>query len=473
MLRKVLTILLFSILWYTPVAGSSDVEQASTEKSINIGYIDMLKESNSYLVYNGLTYPLYEFLDTCYIPLTYVEHMGATLEKKNNNIVINYVNQNKAENVEKLLLPSKEIYLNPQSVYMNHVKSYSLLSNDTIFIPVTLLDAIWDLNEKKAIYYAKEHLYETVQYVAIDDQFITNQSETSLYLDVLDILWDGTSYIEHKRHIELEPFSKIKKEAFIEEMSHITYMTTFIEFINGIPTNVSPELIESQKNKQLFESYENAVTKYSKLTLFFRPTHIKATLKYNTGKLKEGDLVTLLWAEKRKYYVVQDEKGREHLLPWDSLLVKGKDWYASSKATTQQIEDYANTRGLTSETEYFVWTDLARQRTYVLKYDKHKWKLEQNFVCATGKDRNPTPSGVFAIQYAIPYFGLNHGYRCKNALVFFRDYMYHSVIFDKTGKYITKGQLGTQVSSGCIRLSEADSRWLYKNIPLETSVWIH
>lgn len=50
--------------------------------------------------------------------------------------------------------------------------------------------------------------------------------------------------------------------------------------------------------------------------------------------------------------------------------------------------------------------------------------------------------------------------------------MYHSVLFDKSGTYVIKSQLGMQASSGCIRLSEKDSKWLYDYIPVGTTVWI-
>ena len=74
----------------------------------------------------------------------------------------------------------------------------------------------------------------------------------------------------------------------------------------------------------------------------------------------------------------------------------------------------------------------------------------------------------------MPYFGLEKNFRCKNALVFFRNYMYHSILFDKSGTYIKSGQydLGRRVSHGCIRLAEKDSAWLYQHIPVGTTVWI-
>ena len=77
------------------------------------------------------------------------------------------------------------------------------------------------------------------------------------------------------------------------------------------------------------------------------------------------------------------------------------------------------------------------------------------------------------MDYQVPYFGMEHNFQCKYGVVFFRDFMYHSVLFDKTGEYVIKSQLGTHASSGCIRLSPTDSKWLYDHIPIGTPVWIN
>ena len=149
----------------------------------------------------------------------------------------------------------------------------------------------------------------------------------------------------------------------------------------------------------------------------------------------------------------------------------GKGW---QPATTMEIEDYVNLKGYESDTEYLIWTDIYRQLTYVFKGEKNNWNLVKSMKCSTGKNKSLTPTGEFKIEYKVPYFGMDKGYRCKNALVVFRDYMYHSILFDITGKYVRSGQyqLGARVSHGCIRLSEEDSKWLYTNIPEYTKVYI-
>lgn len=134
-----------------------------------------------------------------------------------------------------------------------------------------------------------------------------------------------------------------------------------------------------------------------------------------------------------------------------------------------------NLKGMESATEYLVWTDLARQRTYVFKGKVGEWQLVKTLICSSGKNRSLTPRGTYKTLYQVPYFGEARGYRCKNGIVIYRDYMYHSILFDKTGKYPKESvyQLGQRRSHGCIRLSEPDSEWLYKTIPMDTTVWIN
>lgn len=179
-------------------------------------------------------------------------------------------------------------------------------------------------------------------------------------------------------------------------------------------------------------------------------------------------------SRKRNYFVVKDKKGKKFQVPYNSIHIDG-DWGTlSSKPSAADIEDFVTLNQLESKTSYLLWTDIYRQRTHVLKKQEGIWHLEKTFVCSTGKNINPTPQGLYEVQYTIPFIGMDKGYRCKNALVFYRDYMFHSILFDKTGKYIKSGQyeLGQKASHGCIRLSEEDSAWLYQHIPVGSTVWI-
>ena len=105
-----------------------------------------------------------------------------------------------------------------------------------------------------------------------------------------------------------------------------------------------------------------------------------------------------------------------------------------------------------------------------------KWQIVKHFVCSSGKPSTPTPTGTYKLTRKVPSFGQNKGYCCKNAFGFIgTTYLYHSIIFDKTGTYLLegKGVLGKKASDGCIRLSPENSKWFYDHLISGSTVWIN
>lgn len=138
-------------------------------------------------------------------------------------------------------------------------------------------------------------------------------------------------------------------------------------------------------------------------------------------------------------------------------------------------EDTIRNMNLSSDTPYLIWTDLQSQKTYIFENKNNQWHLLKHFICSTGKSSSPTPSGTYKLTKKVPYFGVEKGYRCKNAFGFIgTTYLYHSVMYDVTGTYVLEGNgnLGTPASAGCIRLSPENSLWLYNNMLPGTTVYI-
>ena len=93
----------------------------------------------------------------------------------------------------------------------------------------------------------------------------------------------------------------------------------------------------------------------------------------------------------------------------------------------------------------------------------------------TERDSTPTPTGTFALTYKVPSFGQNKGYCCKYAFGFIgTNYLYHSIIFDRTGTYLLegKGVLGKKASQGCIRFSAENAKWFYDHLISGSTVYI-
>lgn len=86
------------------------------------------------------------------------------------------------------------------------------------------------------------------------------------------------------------------------------------------------------------------------------------------------------------------------------------------------------------------------------------------FTCSTGKN-NGTPLVVSKISYRDKFHLMNGNVYSQNAVRFYRGCMFHMVPSSKKRKdtLITSyyNKLGEQASSGCVRLTAADSEWIY------------
>lgn len=459
MKRKILLICFLVIMMSMPIYGKYE--------KIQLGLVE---ETNEVLIVGGYIYPIYTLQDHLYIPLSYFENMGCMVTKEGD--VIQILNAHKAcMDPSQINLKDQVATLSNEVIYVGHLKTYSIEANNQILVPVETVGLLWHIEKHQVAYQGEELFDSRLAAVTMDEEAIYNKSSEELYVKVNDIFWHNNVYEISERVLTIAPLSKISKwEGNLPE----GYMTTVILAINGMDTGAESLDKFGQINETLFKRYESEKHRQY-LTKLFPRCKVLGSFKYNVGEFKEKEQVEVWRAEKSYYYIVKDKQGKKVQVPCNSIHLDGLSGGASGKVTAKDIEDFVLLNEIKSDTNYLVWTDLCRQRTYVLYQDEAGWHLIKNLVCSSGRLDNPTPTGFFKVEYAMPYFGISRGFRCKNALVFYGEYMYHSILFDRTGNYIKSGQyeLGRPVSHGCVRLSEADSEWLYKNIPIGSSVWIY
>ncbi|MBQ9593784.1 MAG: L,D-transpeptidase family protein, partial [Lachnospiraceae bacterium] len=53
---------------------------------------------------------------------------------------------------------------------------------------------------------------------------------------------------------------------------------------------------------------------------------------------------------------------------------------------------------------------------------------------------------------------------------FYRDYRFHSVLYDKNDGRLRDGRLGRNLSLGCVRLAIENAKWIYDNVPERSKV---
>ncbi len=189
--------------------------------------------------------------------------------------------------------------------------------------------------------------------------------------------------------------------------------------------------------------------------------------------LKAGDRVELLQDRARQVYYIKHNTR----LGWaegDILNIPPDEAALTDRLTADEIEGYAQNMRFKSDTDYFVWVDIARQRTYVLKYDdKNVLRLERDILCATGKNQSPTTRGYFTVSdRGESFYNARLGSGAKYWVRFNGSYLFHSIALNSDGS-VKDAALGVRRSDGCVRMGMEDIKWFYNNIPEGTGVRVN
>ena len=161
-------------------------------------------------------------------------------------------------------------------------------------------------------------------------------------------------------------------------------------------------------------------------------------------------------------------------VPYDALFIPEDPETNPNRLTKEQLEEYANEVGkFESETNYYIWTDIDRQLTYIFEGGTGNWSLKYAWECATGTNFSPTTRGHYTISDRGSWFfteRLNSGLKWWTR--FNGGYVFHSVTYTKEG-LLYDDTLGVRASAGCVRLATENAKWIYDNIPEGTGVWVH
>lgn len=462
MVKKICSLVLLLSIFICPICYA--------QNQFEVVPIGMVEIEDKVFMDRDQYYPVLKVKDQFYFPLSSLEQMGVTLIEVDQIIYIETpIKRRELSSFSADSFQGKIAYMRQHPIYCNNIRSFALTVEEEVLVPLEALEAIWEIKDYAGTLVLEEKLQDMLQLIKIDRSGIQNKTDHLLPIQCSHLYWNGKAYESIQEYMLLEGMER--KEWYLDKDK--LYITTYIIQISELEVAEVSKTLYGQYHEPTFLQYSEFI-RLRELTQKFPPYKIEAQMKYNVKHFKENESVELCRGEKHTYFLVKDNEGKKHQVPYNSIRVIGEKGATLGKITTEDIEDFARLSNIESATDYLLWTDIYRQRTYVLRKQDMKWKLEKSFVCSTGKNHNPTPSGLYEVQYMIPYIGIEKGYRCKYALVFFRDYMYHSILFDKSGKYIKSGQyeLGSKASHGCVRLSEKDSEWLYTHIPVKTTVWV-
>lgn len=380
--------------------------------------IGTLSTSSIILDFDGQQLTTYTALEGNYILVSSLRDLGFSITYDSPTGVVNI---NSPAQINKVSssppdLSSKAYTLYSSPVWIGDFKTHALICDGNVLIPIGALRQLYhiDIDTNSTTY--KMNL-KTPLHITATASLIKNDLPTPISISIVDLYWDN-GFIMQPGQYDLNPFESLPRflDIVTPEKSNKLYITTLIQSATGRELNYNNTNMFGQTNAALFK-YASKLNEVSLLDLG-----------------DPIDMDTLIWAEST-----------------------------------------INQQSINSNTPYLVWTNINLQSTFIFKGTNGNWKLIKHFLCSTGKSSSPTPKGNFALTKKVPYFGVEKGYRCKNAFGFIgTTYLYHSVMFDKTGSYLLKGtgELGKPASAGCIRLSVANSEWFYSNLLSGTKVII-
>ena len=391
---------------------------AKNYESVTLG---TLKESNLKLIYDEAEINTYKAYDNNYVVVSDLKYLGCTVNYSPTEHLISISSPTYGELVPTAVTSDKSLISKPFSiynsgkVYINLFETQAITCNERTLIPLAALGSVGQLNiVGDACYFSPSEALP----VSTTQNSISNSSEYVLNVTVLDIYWNGAPLL-HPSTYTLDSYSTIERPLPINDADDCIYIASVVQSIQGENYLYNNTSYLGQLNSSMMEAYTKETT--------------KPVLTNDYGDAIEVTKVA-------------------------------------------EAENFVNNKGLSSPTKYLVWTNIAEQRTYIFQGSKQNWSLYKTFICSTGKNKTPTPTGTFALTYKVPSFGQNKGYCCKYAFGFIgTTYLYHSIIFDKTGTYLleNKGVLGKKASDGCIRFSAENAKWFYDNMLSKTTVYIN
>lgn len=148
------------------------------------------------------------------------------------------------------------------------------------------------------------------------------------------------------------------------------------------------------------------------------------------------------------------------------------EWAQKNDYSELEKNLFVNTKGYKSDTKYMIWVSIAYQRVNVFENIGGKWKLIRSSIVGTGKSSTPTPVGVYKTTYKQTGWHTS-SYSCFPIVRFWQGtgYAFHSRLYYPGSRTrLSDARIGFPISMGCIRMYDEDIRWLYDNIPTNTTV---
>ena len=201
---------------------------------------------------------------------------------------------------------------------------------------------------------------------------------------------------------------------------------------------------------------------------------VKVKKTVAASNLSSGGNITLKSGQK---LVVKSKKGSKvygYLNDGTSVRVKrsslkytGLD-RRSSDYSTEVKEQFINSKGLSSKSKYFIWISQYTYRVNIFKGSAGNWKLVSSHPCIVGRWNFRTSPGMRRIlqkrsagQYGGPVIVFTSGTGTTSNP---NGNAFHN--------FVDGNRTGAK-SHGCVRVSTSVLRYIYRNCPIGTSVFVY
>lgn len=136
---------------------------------------------------------------------------------------------------------------------------------------------------------------------------------------------------------------------------------------------------------------------------------------------------------------------------------------------------WVNAKGYSSTTDYLIWINLSMQRVNIFKGSAGAWVLEKSFIVGTGAPGRSTPVGVWKTTYKSWPGWTTSSYTVKPVIGFKSNtgYAFHSRLYRPGTTILSDSSIGYPVSHGCVRMYDADVKYIYDTIPIGTTVVVY
>ena len=142
--------------------------------------------------------------------------------------------------------------------------------------------------------------------------------------------------------------------------------------------------------------------------------------------------------------------------------------YTTKKYSTEVKLAYVNYKGYSSKTKYLIWVSHYTQQATIYKGSKGNWKMIRTFTVGTGRASSHSPRGIFKISRKESGWYYNYTKELYVSHYAGRNSFHTRPLYNNGA--VATATIGRPCSHGCVRCYNQDARFIYKNIPVGTTV---